>query len=621
MRVKHWLNTFLGSSLLVVSGLTAQAQPPGMPAQMGGPPGGNAMMPVDAYGAVPTPGYNYGPPSEYQRWPEMSAYDHSYSQQRAERNGLWTDDTNNRQRRYRFDVDYLTGRARISNAYIGNENALTYIQLLNQQLGTQNGQQQQGGGNQQQGGQSFLTAFGASSSTTPIPPGQAEGQPHFELFGAVRLQDIHQHFHTDGTRATWGYDNPDDSGLRMGFLYNADNNFRYSKLDRQPNGKGTEGALLNHLLQLPEDPADPNTVLPRDLSLLGQYVYPASVTRALENNLFNLNGLPLNDGTVKYLPDGTHFGGVTAPYDLDFRIDLQTQLYGGNVDWVMTPVLNWKFLKVRPVVGVRYFNLTEKFGFYGRDSGLAYGPSQGAAGGGGGGGAATSNLIPDEKVHSIPDGVDNNGDGIIDNAGVFESSGQQGGQGGQGGQAGQGGATFLQFHDQFRYPITSYLNNSAVSNLGGGMLGLTYDIGGESLLITGSTQFGLLANNERVKLNGDNIAMHTRDSNLLPTSPTNATPNAFSSSQTHNRVSTMFQQTFNAEAPLFKYVPLLNRIGILEKAQFRAGYTFMFIGGVIDPANSIQWDGNPAAGLFPFIKERRNNYTTDFYNFGVSWKY
>ena len=612
MRLKHWLSTVLGSSLLMVSGIAAQAQPPGMPVPMGGPPGDGMMMPVDAYGAAPAPSYGYGPPPGYQTSPEMSAFDHSYSQQRVDRNGTWTDDTNNAQRRYRFEADYITGRTRLSNAYIGNPNAMTYIQVLQEQLGTQT---QQGGGNQQQSGQTFLTAFSQQTSANGTP---VLGQPpHFELYGAVRLQDVHRKFNTDGTRATWGYDNPDDSGLRLGFLYNTDNNFRYSKRDLLPAGKGTEGALLNHLLQLPEDPADPNTVLPRDLSQLSQYVYPASVTRALENNLYNLNGLPLNDGTLTVLPDGTHFGGVTAPYDLDFRIDMQTQLYGGSADWVMTPVLNWKFLKVRPVAGLRYYNLNEKFGFYGRDSGLAYGPSQGAGGGGGG----NNTIIPDQKVHSTPDGIDNNSDGIIDNAGVFEGSGQAQGGGGGGGNNQNGGATFLQFHDQFRYPITSYLNNNAVSNLAGGMVGLNYDLGGESLLFTGSTQFGLLANYEQVKINGDNIAMHTRESNLLLPSATNATPNAFAGSLTQYRVSPMFQQSINFEAPLFRYVPVLKRIGLLEQAKFRAGYTFMFIGGVIDTANSIEWNGNPAAGLFPTIKERRNNYTSDFYNVGVSWEF
>ena len=612
MRLKHWLSTFLGSSLLVVSGIAAQAQPPGMPAPMGGPPSGNVMMPVDAYGAAPAPTYGYGPPAGYQTWPEMSAFDHSYSQQSVDANGTWTDNTNNAQRRYRLDVDYITGTTRVSKAFIGNQSAMTYIQVLQEQLGTQN-QGGGGGGNQQQNGQTFLTAYSEQLNANGTP---VLGQPpHFELYGPVRLQSLDRKFHTDGTRASWGYDNPDESGLRLGFLYNTDNNFRYDKRDKFPAGKGGQSALLNHLLQLPEDPADPNTVLPRDLSQLSQYVYPASAQQALQNNLFNLNGLPLNDGTLKVLPDGTHFGGVTAPYDLDFQINLQTQLYGGNIDWVMTPVLDWKYIKVRPVAGLRYYNLNEKFGFYGRDSGLAYGPSQGAGGGGGG----NNTLIPDQKVHSTPDGIDNDQDGIIDNAGVFEGSGQ--GQQGGGGNNQNGGATFLQFHDQFRYPITSYLNNNAVSNLAGAMVGLNYDIGGESLLLTGSTQFGLLANNERIKINGDNIAMHTRESNLLLPSPTNATPNAFSGSQTHNRVSPLFQQSINFEAPLFRYVPVLKRVGILEHAKFRAGYTFMFIGGVVDTADSIQWNGNPSAGLFPSIKVNRYNYTSDFYNFGVSWEF
>lgn len=601
MRLRHWLNTILGSSLLAASSLTANAQPPGMSAT--GPYGRDNMMPAETYGPPPMPGSESGPPSVYQSWPEMSAFDHSYSQQSNEA-GIWSQNTNNRMRRYRFSIDYLTGKARTTDALIGNPHAQRYIDVLAPQLQTGTGQ---GGGQQQQN--SPLTVYGGNPSTVP-----GVHQSHFELYGPLKF-DGYRKFRTDGTRAMWGYDNPDDSGLRLSFLYNADNHFRYDARDRLPDGKGTERATLNHLLQLPEDPADPNTLLPRDLSLLGQYIAPADINRALQNNLFNLNGIPLDDGSLQVLSDGTEIGGVTVPYDLAFRVNLRSELYGGQADFVMTPVLDWKFLKVRPTAGLRYFYLREGFNFYGQDSGLAYGGGQAAGGGGGGG---TQNLSPDMKIHSTPDGIDNDGDGIIDNAGKFES-GQAAGGGG-GGQ--QNTTTFLQFHDQFRYPISSYLDNGVDSHMAGGVIGMTYDIGGESFLLTGASRFGLLGNYEQIQMKGDNIAMHTRESNLLLPSPSDATPNSFTDSQIHSHVSPMFEQSFIAEAPLFRAVPGLRKVHILEKAQFRFGYSLMLIGSVIDPSASIHWQGNPAAGLFPTIKGgQRATYSSHSFNFGVSWQF
>ncbi|MBC8088360.1 MAG: hypothetical protein H7Z40_13915 [Phycisphaerae bacterium] len=115
--------------------------------------------------------------------------------------------------------------------------------------------------------------------------------------------------------------------------------------------------------------------------------------------------------------------------------------------------------------------------------------------------------------------------------------------------------------------------------------------------------------------------MHTRDSNLLLPDVTNATPNAFSDEQFHTHVSPMFEQQINAEAALFQYVPVLRRLSIFEKARFRAGYSILLIGQVTDTAGSVAWQGNPAAGLFPTIREKRNTYTSHNYSFGVSWEF
>ncbi len=605
MRFKHWLTTLFGSSLIAASTLTAQAQPP-----MGTAPG----MAYDGYGGVPAPGY--GPPGMYSQWPEISPYQNSYSQQINE-GGTWKESENQLARRYRLKIDYLTGRTRVSDALVGNTQAQNYPDTIRSEIGNQQGQ----GGGGQQGGQQ-------GSVLTPFTSSEAQGRVGFPLYGALNLSKVQRAVHNQGVRAEWGWDNADDSGLRLEFLTNqGDFNFdAHDRLRGQNRDTQPDLALffIKQLHLINELNSQGNvaaaTQVQSELDQLG-LVQPTvvgrwnDVNRVLMNNLDNLGGLPLNDGTIRSFADGSTTGGVTVPFDLEFQVSLKSELYGGKVESVMTPIANLGPFRIRPTVSARYFYLNERFRFYGKDSGLAYN-SGGGQQGGGGGGAQT--LSPDIKIHSPPDGVDDDRDGIVDNAGRTESGGGQ--QQGGGGQQ-QNQQIFFSFHDHFRYPIESFLNNSSEQHLGGADVGLTYDFGGQSLALSGSTKFGLLANYAQLKMNGDNIAMHTRDSNLLLPDVSNATPNAFSDKQFHTHVSPMFEQQFNAEASLFQYVPVLRRMSVFEKARFRAGYSILLIGQVTDTAGSISWQGNPTAGLFPTIRERRNTYATYNYNLGVSWEF
>ncbi len=601
MRFKYFLKATFAVVLIAYCGQSAIAQNPdvGMMSQGMPYPGEYAPVPGSGYGELP---------SSYSSWPETSPYARSYEQYQNN-DGQWNANTNNRTQRYTFKVDYLTGRTRIPNSFIGNPNAETYIQTISSTLNT--GQGGGGGGGGQQNQNSPLTLFGGTSSFATTMLGIPQ-QPHWELFGALSLGSLGR-IDTDGTRFTFGIDNSDDSSLRFGFLYNGNNNFVYDARQAQLHrGRGGQPGLTEEILRSPDfDQIDLSPLSSADL--------------ILQNNLFILHGIPLDDGTLIIGPDGTSRGGVTAPYDLDFRVTLKSQMYAGNAEWALSPVVDWKFLRIRPTVGARYFFLRESFGFYGRDSGLAYGGT--TQGGGGGGG--NQNLSPDVKISSPPDGIDQDSDGIVDNAGVIEGGG---GQGGGGGQNPQGQSNFVQVHfpDRFRYPITSFLNNDSDSHLGGAEVGLTYDLGGDSLMITGSSKVGLYANHETINMNGDNIAMHTRDNTLLLPSTDNARPNAFNDKVTHTHVSPLFEQSFTAEAAIFRYIPVLRRVSLLEKAQFRAGYSFMYIGKVLQPSSSINWQGNPAdttfntkgrPGLFPTIHADYGTYLNQSYNFGVSWSY
>ncbi len=607
MRFKHWFTTIFGTSLIAASTLTAQAQPP-----MGMAPG----MAYDGYGGAPMmPGS--GPPPGYSPWPETSPYQNSFSQQTFN-NGLWSESENNRSRRYLLNIEYLTGQSRTSNSIVGNTDAQNYPQTIQSQIGTQQ-QGGGGGGGGQQGQQGGILG--------PFLDSEANSRVGFPLFGRFDFGNPERKMTNHGARAIWGYDNADDSGVRLGFLTNQ-GSFNYNARDGLPAGRDSQRDyalfLIEQLHIINELNAQGNTAAAAQLqSELTQLTaqQPTTVGRfndindVLANNIDNLGGLPLDDGTIRKFPDGTTLGGVTVPYDLEFQMKLRSELYGGNAEWVLSPVLNWGSLRVRPTVGVRYFYLKEGFRFFGQDSGLAYTNTQQQGGGGGGG--ANQTLSPDIKIHATPDGIDDDSDGIVDNAGGEASGGQQQG----GGNQQQNQQNFFSFHDHFRYPITSYLNSDADQHLGGGEIGLTYDFGGESLLLTGTTKFGLLANYKRLNLSGDNIAMHTREANLLLASTEDATPNSFTDSKVTAHVSPMLEQTINAEAPLFQYVPVLRRFGVFEKARFRAGYSILMIGGVADTTGSVLWQGLPADGLFPTIREKRNTYVTNNLSFGVSWQY
>ena len=610
MRFKHWFNTIFGTSLIAASTLTAQAQSP-----MGMAPG----MAYDGYGGAPMMSGS-GPPPGYSPWPETSPYQNSFSQQTFN-NGLWSESENNRSRKYLLNIEYLTGRTRSSDSLVGNSQAQNYPQTIQSEIGTQQGQGGGGGGGGgQQGG-----------ILTPFLDSEANGTVGHQLFGAFNFDKHHRKTINQGVRAIWGYDSADDSGLRLGFLTNQ-GTFDYNARDAlKVENRDTQRAFALFAIEqihiINELNATGNAAAAAQVtSELNQLtsIQPTTVGRfndindVLANNIDNLGGLPLNDGSIVTFSDGTTFGGVTVPYDLEFQMKLRSELYGGNAEMVMSPVLSWGSLRVRPTVGLRYFYLKESFGFFGQDSGLAYTSSQQQGGGGGGGGGGNQTLSPDIKIHATPDHVDNDGDGIVDNAGG-EGSGQQQGGGGGGGQNQQNTLNFFSFHDHFRYPITSYLNNDAEQHLGGGEVGLTYDFGGKSLLLTGTTKVGLLANYTKLSMNGDNIAMHTRESNMLLASTEDATPNSFTDETTTAHVSPMFEQTITAEAPLFQYVPVLRRFSVFEKARFRAGYSILLLGEVTDTAGSVLWQGNPAAGLFPKINEKRNNYVTNNYSFGVSW--
>ncbi len=186
--------------------------------------------------------------------------------------------------------------------------------------------------------------------------------------------------------------------------------------------------------------------------------------------------------------------------------------------------------------------------------------------------------------------------------------------------------------------MRAYLNSNVVSDLGGPEAGFHYILGdSRGISITGSTKVGALFNYERMNLSGDNIGNHMAVDLITGPDPTTGlftptdmfdtnniagpTQNAFSDSKSSTHVSPMFEQSLTAEVPIFSRVPVLKNVRQLEGAKFRLGWTYLFISEVADPLQSVRWQSNPQAGLFPSLQTERDNFSQNTFSFGVNWDY
>ncbi|MBO11249.1 MAG: hypothetical protein CMJ68_10840 [Planctomycetaceae bacterium] len=530
-------------------------------------------------------------PASMAPYPANSMYDFEYDKHYI-RDGMWNRTASNRGRRTVFNIDLLTARTRKPTGFIGHKGALSYkdlvLPILEQDpydLGDSGG----GGDGSQE--QSVIDQFRG------VP--QA-GIPGFNYYDAVQIQNAIESPTGMGLRMQWGYFDPDDSGLIVeGFGQSTDENF--DARDTLGRGRGGQKSTLLMLLSPPD-------FLLNDIGNAGSEFGQTGGDSddettgqdfILQNNLLNLRGLPLDDGTSF---------GVTAPYDLEFRLTSKSRTYGMSISWILAPAFRGRKFLVRPTVGVRYLRLQESFGFYGQDSGLSYDNLE----------DLDEPFNGDIKLHSPPNNFDEDQDGIIDNAALVE-------EGGSGGGGGGGGNTdefrFIHYNDPTMYPMTSTLSNVSRSDLIGPEIGLRYDLGGEKFKLWGQTKFALTANNERLNLRGNNIGMVTRQPDFLVSTPGDPQPNRFSDRDRHTHVSEVIEQSFFAEAPIFAKLPYLRRSRLLSDANFRFGYTMLFVGHVARPYGSINWAGNPSEGLFPTIDVNRSSFWTQNFSFSLNWTY
>jgi hypothetical protein len=571
MRIRQSLKAFVPFLLMLAAGRSAQAQQgPPMPSQ--------------------------GIPSGYNVYQRESAYQNLF-QQHYQSDGLWTQNSNNgfgafnQPRNWYMGLEYLRTRTRDLQGTIGADGVQTYHQ-----------------------------------QSDPANNGIVDGLEFYNFFNAADANMIPV-LKTDGLKLSGGFWNADGSGLLLNASFNNENtatmDARRNAMAARPvdsltalrlrrNGGVDVGGPFNASGRNDRDIVENEILAPGQVfdttDSIGHGFF-GSTFDVLDRTVLNLFGMPVLSANTPLIQNGE-----TVPYDLDFIIQHSIQTFQGGAVWAFTPIYDRGGITVRPVFGGRYMSIDETFRFYGASTLLAYGLDN-----------ADADTPINTKVFPPGDGIDDDGDFIPDTTDEPSDT------------VNTTGTTFSPLTGLSNHLIVrSFINSKVQSDLAGPEFGLQYDLGSTGALkLSGSTRVGALFNNERLRLRGDNIGnfmgievipdpitganISTR---MFDTETTNGpSQNAFADTDSSSHLSPMFEQGLNLNVPLFSRVPVLKDMWQFEDAALTVGWSYLLIGEVADPNDSIIYQSSPITGILPQISPERDNFTQTTWSIGLNWTY
>ena len=585
MRTRHWLAVIMGGCMAWAGVGTADAQPPMMPSNGNPDQAGLGMLPSpynvtygqtqQYYSGMQSAGY----PPDANAWPNVSPFAGPPVDSTSYEDGFWFNRVLQGNRKYYFSAEALYNHTRTgSPALIGAPNVNPVSVDALQSLAT-------GGTNGTGTGTAGLLGFGTTQFNQSVfltgpyryigsaggtggggggTGGGVTGTP--TIFASQDTGILAGVIASGGGRVTWGWMNPDDSGFEAsGFVQSQ---------------ATTSWSLYDPLLDINPLSGNYNPLL----HLHAWFGLPLG-NSGTQSVITNVTGTALTGAGAYGDTDGDGKYGAVQPYDMGVFVRFNSQLMGANADWYFNSIYEQKAIKIRPLVGAKYVHLRETFSFDGYDSGLGYtvsDPTTGAGGGGGGGG------------------------------------------GNGGGSLTSGYLTPLALDPLFSVPnvLHSHLNSAVTSQMGGPEAGFRIDLGKSDakFKMWANTKVGALANVASRQINGYGIGNNFNiiSPNTVPAMPNDPQATAFGVTKTSTNIAPMFEQSINVKFPVFNLVPYLNKLEVFERAQLTAGYTFLYIGGVYRPQNTIIWN------QYPKIPQLNSN-TSSFYNsnfsLGVEWQY
>ncbi|WP_373652240.1 hypothetical protein [Schlesneria sp. DSM 10557] len=582
MRTRHWFAVMMGGCLALAGVGTATAQPPGMPTNGNPDQVGMGMMPspfAGAYGQVPQTYSGIQPagyPPNANAWPNVSPFAGPPVDSTAYEDGFWFNRILQKNRRYYFSAEALLAHTRGGDSTLIGAPGVNPVSI--DALQGQNGTGTTTTGNLIFGTTQFNQAVfttGPSRNVNANGGGGNGGGGNgtggaavVNIFAAQDTGNLANVMTSGGFRGTWGWFNPDDTGFVVsGFVQ----------------GRATSSwNLVDPLLDINEFSGNYNPLL----HLHAWFGLPLG-SSGTNSTITNSTGT-ISTGTG---PDGDTDGdgkyGAVQPYDMGVYLRFNSQLMGANSDYYFNSIYERRAVKLRPLLGARYLHLRESFSFDGSDSGLGYtvnDPSSGGTGGGGGNNGGGGGGTTTGTGYLTPSALD----AIFSNPNVLHSN----------------------------------LVSSTLSQMAGPEIGLRFDLGPQNakFQMWGNTKFGALANVTSRQITGYGIgnAFNIISPNTVPQMPNDPTLTAFSTSQTTTNFSPMFEQSINVKFPVFNLVPYLNRLEVFEKAQLQAGYTFLYVGQVYRPHNTIIWNQFPKT---PQLNGQKSDFFNSNFNLGVEWEY
>jgi hypothetical protein len=277
-----------------------------------------------------------------------------------------------------------------------------------------------------------------------------------------------------------------------------------------------------------------------------------------------IGGLPLIFGDTLLGDAGQTVGylGDTQKFDILYRLDHDTFSAGVHANRYTGLIHKSDSVRVTSFVGARYLHLDENFRFHGIDSGFGY--------------------------DFEDDGDDNVDFGRPTSALIFDSP-----------------------------LLHARLNSTVQSHMAGPQVGFRIDIGSHGAFhVWTETTGSLLANYERLEVNGDNIGVAILRPDMHD--GVQFLDNSFRDQEHHVHVSPLFEQSIYADVRLKNVLPFLKKSYLLEEAQFRVGYTVTWVGYISRPGASINWVGFPK---FPSVKVNRENFTMSQFSLGLTFPY
>ncbi|MBL4883343.1 MAG: hypothetical protein JKY95_02250, partial [Planctomycetaceae bacterium] len=387
-----------------------------------------------------------------------------------------------------------------------------------------------------------------------------------------------------GIQVSFGFTNEDGSGVEVSGWYGGESNDVFQR-----------GGIPRRTYVPSLDP----------FSILGNDPLYLTELNALNGSLSINNGAGIADRVA---------------FDTLFEMQVSQQAWGTGIQFLRPAVARGSWYTVRPIVGLKYVNIYEKFAFRGLDSGAEYEFIN------------FTNTDPQQEIQTI-----------FESESGFSATNNTGGELGFEGRPlidtfNDGTTDFLAANN---YPVDAFETNPYETQIGasnqvnaaGPEIGYRVDLGeGKNTKMWFVATAGLTATKETLNLQGFGVYNHflnnvdpdndisTPDGGELGTG-VGAIPDAdtvFNDESDTTHVSPLLDLTANFEFRLFEYIPMLNRIEFLEQARFKTSYGFLYVGNISRPQESVDYSTFP---INPSLNPNRSGWTMQKWTFGLDWEY